>query len=219
MPGNTRDDASDSAQAGAPGAAAPPVLLVIAGAAGSGKSTLSERLVATHPEFSRVITATTRPPRPGEIDGVHYHFLTPAQFDAKLANGEFLEWAWVHQKHRYGTLAASVLGPLAHGRSLAINIDVQGVGSFREAARGNPVLARHMTTVFIDAPMEELRKRMRMRGGESEAEIELRMQTAVREVQEARTFDHVIKSTTRDADFAALLAVWREASARIAESA
>ena len=82
-----------------------PVFLVLAGPAGSGKTTLCERMVAEVPGFSRVITATTRPPRPGETDGVHYHFLTAEQFDAKVAAGAFLEWAWVHQKNRYGTLA------------------------------------------------------------------------------------------------------------------
>ncbi|MDF9833679.1 guanylate kinase [Ereboglobus sp. PH5-5] len=193
----------------------PPVLLVIAGAAGSGKSTLCERLVSTEPEFSRVVTTTTRPPRPGEIDGVHYHFLTPGQFDAKLAAGEFLEWAWVHQKHRYGTLASSVLEPLANGRSLAINIDVQGVESFRNAAKTNPILARHMATVFIDVPMEELRKRMKLRGQDSDAEIERRMKTAEREVREAGKFDYLIRSTTRDGDFAALQAAWRGTCERI----
>ena len=196
----------------------PPVLLVIAGSAGSGKSTLCERLVSEHPVFSRVVTTTTRAPRPGEIDGVHYHFFTPEQFDAKVAAGEFLEWAWVHQKNRYGTLASSVLEPLAQGRSLAINIDVQGVDSFRKAAKIIPALARHMATVFIDVPMEELRQRMMLRGQDAKEEIERRMETARRELLEAPKFDHLIKSTTRDADFAALLGVWRVTCARITRS-
>ncbi len=194
----------------------PPVLLVIAGAAGSGKSTLCERLVSAHPVFSRVVTTTTRPPRPGERDGVHYHFFSPEQFDAKLAAGEFLEWAWVHQKYRYGTLASSVLEPLAQGRSLAINIDVQGVDNFRKAAQNNPILARHMATIFIDVPMAELRRRIELRGQDCDEEIERRMKTAEREMLEAHKFDYLIKSTTRDADFAALLDAWRAACARIA---
>jgi len=88
-----------------------PVLLVLAGPAGSGKSTLCDRMVAEVPGFSRVVTTTTRPPRPGEVDGVHYHFLTPEQFDEKVAAKQLLEWAWVHKKNRYGTLASSVLSP------------------------------------------------------------------------------------------------------------
>lgn len=194
----------------------PAVLLVIAGAAGSGKSTLCERLVTVHPEFSRVVTCTTRPPRPGERDGVHYHFLADAEFDAKLAAGEFLEWAWVHKIYRYGTLAPSVLEPLAQGRSLAINIDVQGVENFRKAAQTHALLARHMATIFIDVPMEELRHRMHLRGHDDDGEIERRMQTARREMLEAHKFDYRIKSTTRDRDFAALIAAWHDACARIA---
>src|SRR3954465_5862808 len=98
-------------------ATAPPVLLILAGPAGSGKSTLCDRLVAEYPTFSRVITTTTRAPREGEINGRHYHFLTLAEFDAKIARGEFLEWAVVHaetgdRNRRYGTLASSVLEPL-----------------------------------------------------------------------------------------------------------
>jgi guanylate kinase len=196
-------------------AATAAVLLVLAGPAGSGKTTLCERLVAEADGFSRVITSTTRPPRPGEVDGVHYHFLAPAQFDAKVEAGEFLEWAWVHQKNRYGTLASSVLGPLAEGRSLVINVDVQGVENFRMAARANPLLARHLATVFINVPLDELRRRMETRGQDSDEEIARRLGTAERELREIDRFDYVIASTTRDRDFKALLAIWRKVQARV----
>ena len=203
-----------SQQAHAPTPAPPPVLLIVAGPAGSGKTTLCERLVREVPAFSKVVTATTRPPRAGERDGVHYHFLTPGQFDAGVAAGKFLEWAWVHQKQRYGTPAASVLGPLSLGRSLTINIDVQGVDNFRRAAKTEPLLARHMATVFLEVPMEELRHRMILRGDGAE-EIERRLRTAAREMSEAPLFDFRIRSTTREADFQSLLAAWREACRRI----
>lgn len=196
-------------------AAPAPVLLVLAGPAGSGKTTLCERLVAEAQGFSRVITSTTRAPRPGEVDGVHYHFLSPAQFDAKVEAGAFLEWAWVHQKNRYGTLASSVLGPLFEGRSLVINVDVQGVENFRMAARANPLLARHLATVFINVPLDELRKRMETRGQDSDEEIARRLGTAERELREIDRFDHVITSTTRDRDFKALLAIWRKVQTRV----
>ena len=104
-----------------------PVLLVLAGPAGSGKSTLCDRLVAAGRGFSRVVTSTTRAPRSGEVNALHYHFFSPAEFDARVAAGDFLEWAWVHGDRRYGTLAASVLGPLLVGRSLVMSVDVQGV--------------------------------------------------------------------------------------------
>ena len=194
----------------------PPVLLVIAGPAGSGKSTLCDRLVHEVPGFSRVVTTTTRAPREGEIDGVHYHFLTPEQFDQKIAAGAFFEWAWVHGRRRYGTLESSVMDPLARGQSLVISIDVQGVESFRRAAQANPLLARRMTTVFIVVDHDRLVARMRARAQDNEEEIAGRMKTAERELREAPKLDHVIESRTRDEDFAALLQILASARAKSA---
>jgi guanylate kinase len=192
----------------------PPVLLVVAGPAGSGKSTLCDRLVKEVPGFARVVTTTTRAPRAGETDGVHYHFLTPAQFDAKLAANAFLEWAWVHGKRRYGTLASSVLEPLARGQSLVISVDVQGVESFRRAVAAHPLIGRRMTTVFILVDRERLIARMRERAQDDEAEIAGRMKTAERELREAAKFDFTIESRTRDEDFAALRDILKKARAR-----
>lgn len=187
--------------------ARPPVLLVLAGPAGSGKSTLCDRLVESGRGFTRVVTSTTRAPRSGEVDGVHYHFFTPEEFDARVQRGEFLEWAWVHGQRRYGTLAASVLGPLREGRDLVMSVDVQGVDSLRRIAAGDPLLQQAMTTVFIVVDHERLLSRMRERGKDDEAEIARRMATAEAELKEAPKFDHVIRSETRDEDFAALLAI------------
>ena len=174
-----------------------PVLLVLAGPAGSGKTTLCERMVAEADDFSRVVTSTTREPRPGEVNGRDYHFFSAEQFDQKVAEDAFLEWAWVHRKNRYGTLASSVLEPLAAGHSLIINVDVQGVENFRRAARENPLLARHMGTVYIDVPIDELRVRLDGRG-ETAAEIERRMITAEKEQQERDKFDFVITSSAKE---------------------
>lgn len=196
---------------------APAVLLVLAGPAGSGKTTLCERMVAEVPGFTRVITSTTRDPRPGEVRGMHYHFFTPAEFDARVAAGDFLEWAWVHRKNRYGTLASSVLDPLAAGRSLIMNVDVQGVGSIRRAAALNPVLARHLATVFIDVPIPELRQRLGGRG-ESDDEIARRMHTAELELLERDKFENIIVSRDRESDFAALLDILEKTRSRIAAS-
>ena len=193
-----------------------PVLLILAGPAGSGKSTLCDRLVAEVPGVSRVVTTTTRTPRTGEVDGVHYHFLTPEQFDAKVTAGAFLEWAGVHGRKRYGTLASSVLDPMAQGRSLVLSVDVQGVESFRRAAAANPLLARRMTTVFIVVDHERLVARMRGRAQDDEEEIAARMRTAERELREAPKFDFLIESRTRDEDFAALREILEKARARAA---
>lgn len=193
----------------------PPVLLVLAGPAGSGKSTLCDRLVLEDPTFSRVITTTTRAPRPGEINGVHYHFFPPEEFDRKIAADEFLEWAWVHGQRRYGTLKASVLEPLARGQNLVMSVDVQGVESFRRAARENPLIARHLTTVFIVVDRDRLIARMRARAQDDEAEIAGRMKTAERELREAHKFDFQIESRTRDEDFAELRRILEQARERV----
>jgi guanylate kinase len=194
-----------------------PVLLVIAGPAGSGKSTLCDRLVRERPEFSRVVTTTTRAPRIGEINGVHYHFFTPTEFRQKIDSGEFLEWALVHgelEDRLYGTLKSSVLEPLAHGRSLIMSIDVQGVESLRRVAANDGLLRRAMTTVFILVDRERLIARMRARAMDHEDEIVRRMATAEAELREAARFDFVIESKTREEDFAALLAILEKARER-----
>ena len=197
----------------------PPVLLVIAGPAGSGKSTLCDRLVHDRPEFHRVVTTTTRSPRTGEINGVHYHFFRPDEFRRKIAHGEFLEWAQVHGEHEdrlYGTLKSSVFDPLAAGQNLVMSIDVQGVESLRRVARVDERLHRAMTTIFIRVDRERLISRMRERAKDHEDEIERLMATAEAELREAAKFDFVIESHTRDDDFAALLQIVEKAQARAA---
>ncbi len=194
----------------------PAVLMVLAGPAGSGKTTLCDRVVAEVPGFSRVVTATTRPPREGEVNGVSYHFLSGEDFDARVNAGAFLEWAWVHRKHRYGTLSEAILGPLSTGRSLIINVDVQGVENFRRAAALNPLLNSRMTTVFIDVPIEELRVRLAGRGTDGEEEINRRMQTAEHEYRAKHLFDHLITSSDRESDFRALLAILEKARLKAA---
>lgn len=205
--------------ANAGSAAHVPVLVVIAGPAGSGKSTLCDRLVAEVPEFTRVVTTTTRAPRDGEINGVHYHFFAPDEFERRVRAGEFLEWAQVHGDNRYrlyGTLRSSVVDPLAMGRSLVMSIDVQGVESMRRVAASDPQLHRALTTVFIQVDRERLIARMRARAQDHEDEIARRMATAEAELREAHKFDHIIESKTRDEDFHALLEIVVKAKQRAA---
>lgn len=196
-----------------------PLLLVIAGPAGSGKSTLCDRLVQERPEFSRVVTTTTRTPRPGEINGVHYHFFSAEEFRRRVAAGEFLEWAQVHgnrEDRLYGTLKSSVLDPLTQGRQLVMSIDVQGVESLRRIAQGHDLLRRVMTTLFIEVDQARLVARMRARAQDNEAEIARRLATAAAEMREAAKFDFRLESRTRDEDFAALLTIVDRARARAA---
>ena len=198
---------------------------MLAGPAGSGKSTLCDRLVTERSDFSRVVTTTTRAPREGEVNGVHYHFFAPAEFDRRIAAGDFLEWAWVHSDpgsgidRRYGTLASSVIEPLTRGQNLVMSIDVKGVESFRQRAATHALLARAMTTIFIMVDRERLVARMRNRAQDDEAEIARRMATAEAEIREAHKFDFIIESHTREADFARLLEILALARATAAGGA
>jgi guanylate kinase len=193
----------------------PTVLLLLAGPAGVGKSTLCDRLVNEVPGFERIITATTRSPRPNEKDGRDYHFLSEAEFDAKLAAGAFLEWAWVHRKYRYGTLKSAVLDRLPH-TSLVANLDVQGVRSIRAAAAEIPLLKQRLVTIFV-APdsFDVLRERLQGRGPLLAEELERRMQSAELEMAERFSYDYIIHSGTKEQDFRALLDYWEQARRKL----
>jgi guanylate kinase len=197
-------------------AATKTVLLILAGPAGVGKSTLCDRLVAEVPGFERVVTATTRMPRPNEVNGRDYHFLSEAEFDARLAAGDFLEWARIHQKQRSGVLKSTVLQRLPH-TNLVMNIDVQGVRSVRAAAAADPLLRGRLVTMFV-APdsLEVLRERMLGRGAISPEELARRLQSAELELAERNSYDYVIHSGSKEQDFRALLDYWAQAQAKLA---
>ena len=150
------------------------VCLVIAAASGAGKSSVSRALLAAEPELSLSVSATTRAPRPGERDGVHYHFRDAAGFRAMVEAGEMLEHAEVFGR-RYGTPRAPVEAALAAGRDVLFDIDWQGHLQLR--AR----LPNDVESVFLLPPgMGELERRLRARGQDSEAEIARRMASARR---------------------------------------
>ncbi len=192
------------------------VLLILAGPAGVGKSTLCDRLVREAANFERVVTATTRPPRPGEVNARDYHFLSEAQFDERLGAGDFLEWALVHRKYRYGTLKSAVLDRLEHV-NLVANVDVQGVRSIRAAAEQLPLLKKKLVTIFV-APdsAEVLRERLLGRGAISDDELERRLQSAEFELAERTSYDYVIHSKTKEQDFRALVDFWEQARRKMA---
>ncbi len=190
-------------------------LLVISGPAASGKTTICKRLQETFPTIARVITATTRPSRGSEIDGVDYHFLSTDVFQEKVAAGDFLEWAEVHG-NLYGTPIASVLAPLQANADLILNIDVQGANTLRRKARKSPLLADRMTTLFILPPsIEELRRRIIGRGRDPEDEIEYRMENALREMESAHTYDYVLVSGSYEDDAIRAASVWRAEKMRV----
>ena len=132
------------------------------------------------------VSATTRAPRPGETEGVHYLFLTDQEFDDLIANNGLLEWATVHGTERYGTPAAPALAAVEAGRHVILEIDVQGARQVRERIPGARM-------VFIAPPSwEELRSRLEGRGTETDAQMARRLRTAQEEMEAAGEFDAVV---------------------------
>ena len=187
------------------------VLMIIAGPAGSGKSTLCDRLIQEFSSIERMVTCTTRPPREGEIDGQHYFFLSDEEFDRRIENDAFLEWARVHT-NRYGTPKDLILEKLNQNIDLVMNIDVQGVATVKEASLKEPIIAERLTTVFIMPPsLDELVERLRGRGQDDEAEIARRIESAKQEVKAKDQFDYVIETRTKDEDFEEICRIWQRA--------
>lgn len=162
-----------------------PLLLVISGPSGVGKDTVLETMRRSHPDFFYTVTATTRPQRPGEIDHIHYVFIDHAQFDAMLAQGEFLEHAEVYG-NRYGVPRDQVRRALERGQDVVIKVDVQGAASIKG-------LAPEAVFIFLAPPsMEELTRRLRSRKTEDGDELFKRMRTAEQEMTSVVDFDYVV---------------------------
>ena len=161
-------------------------LTVLAGPTAVGKGTVSADIRARYPEVWLSVSATTRPARPGEVDGVHYHFVTEAEFDAMTEAGEFLEWAVVHGRHRYGTPRRQVLDALTADKAALLEIDLQGARQVRESMP-------EALFVFLAPPsFEELVRRLVGRGTETEEERQRRLDTARLELAAEAEFDITI---------------------------
>lgn len=190
----------------------PGTLFVVSAPSGAGKTTLVARLIAHDPQVRLSVSYTTRPPRPGEIDGVHYHFVTPAAFQRLVAEGAFLEWAEVHG-NCYGTARAWVEQELAAGRDVLLEIDWQGA---RQVKAHFPALV----SIFILPPsFAELEARLRRRGTDSEAVIAQRLANAREELSHAPEFDYAIINDQLDAAAAALQAIVTAERCRTAKQA
>jgi len=176
-----------SADTGAPDAAARrPRLTVLAGPTAVGKGTVSAAVREDHPEVFLSVSATTRPPRPGERHGVQYLFVSDEEFDRMIAEGELLEWATVHKVARYGTPRGPVEEALAAGRPALLEIDLQGARQVRQSMP-------EALFVFLAPPSwEELVRRLVGRGTETEAERERRLETARVELAAEPEFDVTI---------------------------
>ena len=160
-------------------------MFIVSGPSGAGKGTLVRALLDRVPGLWLSVSATTRLPRPGEVDGVDYYFITPEHFDGLVAADGFLEWAEVHT-NRYGTLRSTVEEHSSVGEQVILEIDPQGAAQVK-AAMPSAVL------VFVEPPsFEELRRRLVGRGSETPEQIERRLRTAVDELKIAGTYDYVV---------------------------
>ena len=184
------------------------VILLISAPSGGGKTTVCTSMLSRNDGLRRAITCTTRGPRPGERDGVDYHFFTREEFARRLGAGEFLEHAEVYG-NRYGTLRASVLDVLRGGQDVLLNIDVQGAASIRQMALGDVEVGAALATVFLTpGTLAELEARLRGRGSEPEEVVRRRLEAAPGEVAEAVHFDYVVVSGTREEDLARVEAIY-----------
>lgn len=164
------------------------LMLVLSSPSGAGKTTISRRLLGIDQNLMMSVSATTRPRRPGESDGHDYYFVDDARFDAMIAAGDFLEWAWVLDRtHRYGTPAAPVEEALAEGRDVLFDIDWQGTQQLHEKKRDD------LVRVFILPPsMRELERRLRYRAQDSDDVIARRMAKAADEITHWSEYDYVL---------------------------
>lgn len=166
-------------------------LFILSGPSGAGKGTLVKRVVEHVPDVWVSVSATTRAPRDGERDGVHYFFVDDAAFDKMIEEGDLLEWANVHG-HRYGTPKSKILEHMRAGQQVILEIDVQGAFQVREKIP-------EAILVFIEPPsMEELRRRLEGRGTEDRQAVEGRLKTAKVELSHKMEYDYQLVNDNLD---------------------
>jgi guanylate kinase len=169
------------------------LLIVLSSPSGAGKSTLSRMLMDADPEITMSVSATTRPKRPGEEEGVHYHFVDDAEFDRMLETGEFVEWAPVFG-YRYGTPKSPVKDALRDGRDILFDIDWQGTQQLHAA------MGEDLVRIFLLPPsMAELENRLHTRGTDSDSVIADRMARAEGEISHWAEYDYVLVNSDADA--------------------
>jgi guanylate kinase len=185
------------------------ILFVVSAPSGTGKSTLCDNLRQT-PDFIYSVSCTTRKMRPGEIEGEDYYFLTRAEFEAKINHGEMLEYAEVHGNY-YGTLKETVLCSLNQGTDVLLDIDVQGAHTIR--TNTDTVLRNSLVDVFIIPPtIEELERRLRKRGTETEEEIQRRLTNSHEETKRWQEFKYTILSGSTEEDLQKFRAIMKAES-------
>ena len=177
------------------------LLIVLSSPSGAGKSTISRMLLEADSDVTMSVSATTRPRRPGEADGVDYHFVDDAAFDRLIETGELIEWAHVFG-FRYGTPKAPVKQALRQGRDILFDIDWQG------ARQLEPDFGEHLVTIFLLPPsMDELERRLRARGTDSEEVIIDRMKRAADEIDHWAEYQYVLINRDMDECLARVRAI------------
>ncbi|MGC4056576.1 MAG: guanylate kinase [Chitinophagaceae bacterium] len=183
----------------------PSKLIILAAPSGSGKTTLTNRLMQTFPQLAFSVSACTRPPRAGEVDGKDYHFISPEAFQEGIANGDFVEWEMVYQGKYYGTRKSELQRLWDLGKIPILDIDVKGAVNVMRQFQENAL------TVFIQAPsIEALRERLQNRGTETEESLAERVNKAEEELDYAPHFQHTIVNDRLEDAAAKLIGIVRD---------
>jgi len=194
------------------------IILILSGPSGAGKSTVCNKLISKDDKLNFSISCTTRKPREGEKDGVHYYFLEKEEFENKIKNNDFLEWAEVHGNY-YGTLISEVLDRVKKGYDVILDIDVQGARIIRELTKTNKDLEQSAEYLFVAPPsFQELENRLRGRGTETEEVIQKRLTNAQKELSAWREYENAIVLETPEQsveELEALIISLRNKSKRI----
>ncbi|MDH3270483.1 MAG: guanylate kinase [Gemmatimonadota bacterium] len=177
--------------------------VVLAATSGTGKTTIARRLVEASDRYVFSTSATTRPPRPGEQDGVDYHFLSPGEFRRRVDEGAFLEWARVHGR-MYGTLRSEVEEASRTGRNVVLDIDVQGARQIKEA------MPESLLIFVLPPSVDIMMARLEGRGTEDGATIARRLGSALSELRAVSEFDHVVVNDDLDDCLAEIRAIVEE---------
>jgi len=167
------------------------LLVVISGPSGVGKSTVMRRLLKMHPEIKLSVSATTRSPRPGEVHGQHYYFITQEEFDLRVKQNQFLEWAKVHGSY-YGTPRQFIEEQLAKGEVVVLEVDVQGAATIKRLVEEKEMKASVVFIFLIPPSVDILAFRLKKRKTEDEEVMNYRLRAAIAELQVMEKYDYIV---------------------------